>query len=798
MSVRLRHSIPSGEYVELTQYGSIPGASAAPAAAAPLEPEGVPWARYIEALKRHSLLILAIVAAGSSLGVLAARRVAPVYDVQSTVWIASGSSQQTGPIRPQQLLPATSWIELLRSFSIIDPVVRNLKLNVSYRLPGDSIFFAGFKSFPSLRPGAYLLKTRPGGRYELSTAKGIPIELGIAGDSVGRKVGFGWAPDARLFTPGRILAFSVSTPRSASSALLSGLRSSLPDDGQFLTITLSGSDPNRTASTLNAWVEQFVASSGDLKKRHLLEFKKILADQLGVAESQLRASESQLERFRVSTITLPSGGAAGGAAANDPSVAGYFQQKGALGDVQTERIALEQMIADARGGPLNPQGFLMIPTILNNTPQLRAALDELSSRQAALRTEKQFLTDANPRIKQLNETVRALQYETIPLIVQSVLQTLRMRERNLNARLENQSLELRAVPSRTIEEARLVRQVAASENLYGVLKARYEEVSLAEAQTSPDLSVLDFAVPPTHPNSDDGPRLLLLAILASFGIAIGIALLHDRVDRRFRYPEQATYELGLTIVGTVPRLRPNRTGHAHLELMSQVIESFRTLRLAVRYEFPPNAPVVLSVSSPSSNDGKSLVSSNLAIAFASAGHRTLLIDGDVRRGTLHSTFDMPVTPGLVEYLSNGAGIDAVVKATTSENLFLLPRGARANRAPELLVSDRMGALIQIARQSFDVVIVDSPPFIAGVDAYALAAAAGNILVVLRQGVSDRKLAAAKLSIVDRLPIRFLGAVINCVPSGGMYRYYGTDYSEDSTLTNPVGSLATPRGIVVGA
>jgi capsular exopolysaccharide synthesis family protein len=800
MSVRLRHSTPSGEYVELEPYGGHPGASAAPGVTAPPEPEGVPWGRYIDALKRHSLLILAIVVAGSFLGVLAARRVQPVYDVQSTVWIASGSPQQSGPIRPQQLLPATSWIELLRSFSIIDPVVRNLRLNVGYTLPADSNFFVGFESLPSLRPGAYLLKTEPGGRYALSSAKGILLERGVAGDSIGRNVGFGWAPDARLFTPGRVLAFSVSTPRNASLGLLSTLRSSLPDDGQFLTITLSGSDPNRTASTLNAWVEQFVASSGDLKKRHLLEFKKILSDQLGVAESQLRASETQFERFRVSTITLPSGGAAGSAAAQatDPSVAGYFQQKGALGDVQNERIALEQMIADAKGGPLNPQGFLMLPTILNNTPQLRAAIEELSSRQAALRTERQFLTDANPRIKQLNETVRLLQYETIPQIVQSVLRTLRTREQNINTRLESQSLELRAIPARTIEEARLARQVAASENLYSVLKARYEEVSLAEAQTSPDLSILDFAVPPTHPNSNDAPRLLLLAILASVGLAVGIAILHDRVDRRFRYPEQATYELGLTIVGTVPRLRPSRGGQAQLELMSSVIESFRTLRLAVRYEFPPNAPVVLSVSSPSSNDGKSLVSSNLAIAFASAGHRTLLIDGDVRRGTLHSTFDIQVTPGLVEYLSNGVGIDTVVKATSSENLFLLPRGTRANRAPELLVSDRMGALIQTARQRFDVVIVDSPPFIAGVDAYALAAAAGNILVVLRQGVSDRKLAAAKLSIVDRLPIRFLGAVINGVPAGGMYRYYGTDYSQAGALTDPVSSIATPRGIVAGA
>jgi polysaccharide biosynthesis transport protein len=762
--------------------------------------EGVPWGRYIDVLKRHALLIVVVVLSGSALGVIAARRVPPVYDAQSTVWIASSVSQQAGPIRPQQLLPPASWIELLRSYSIIDPVVRNLRLNVHYAQKADSIFFGGFESLPSLRPGSYVLKAEAGGRYLLSDAKGAPIERGLVGDSIGRKLGFGWAPEARLFTAGRTLTFSVATPRSTSIGLLSNLRSNLPDDGQFLTIVLSGSDPNKVATTLNAWVEQFVASSGDLKKRHLLEFKNILGDQLAVAESQLRSSESQYERFRIATITLPSGGKGGLAVPGgvDPAVAGYFQEKESLASVRAERAALEQMIADAKGGPLNTQGFLMLPTILNNTPQLRAAIEELSSREAALRTEKQFLTDANPRIKQLSETVRALQYETIPQIAQSVLRTLRAREQTLGANLENQSLELRSIPSRDVEQTRLARQVAASENLYNGLKARYEEVSLAEAQTSPDLSILDFAFPPTRPNSNDAPRLVLLAFFASVGLALAIALFHDRTDRRFRYPEQATRDLGLTIAGTVPRLRANRSGAFNVDLMSQVVESFRTLRLAVRYEYPQNGPVAFAVTSPSANDGKSLVSSNLAIAFASAGHRTLLIDGDVRRGSLHSTFALPVTPGLVEYLSNGIEMEGVVRSTSTANLFLLARGTRSNRAPELLVSDRMNALIQVAQQQFDVVIIDSPPFVAGVDAYALAAATGNILVVLRQGVSDRKLAAAKLAIVDRLPIRFLGAVINGVPAGGMYRYYGTDYSQDGVLASPAGSLATPRGLVVGA
>jgi len=791
-----RQTLPApGDPKHVTAYSSPYGPPGLPGSFAE-EPGGIPWGRYIDALKRHWLLIVVIGAVGSAGGLFFARRVPPVYDVQSTVWIApAGSSMQSGPIRPQQLLPATSWTELLRSYSIIEPVVRKLRLNVFLKNPADSVLFAKFESLPTLRPGAYVLTTGTSGQYTLSTGKGAVVERGAIGDSIGRKLGFGWAPDSALFRPGKIITFWVATPRSTSMALLSNVRTSMPDDGQFLTISLSGSDPVRTANTLNGWVEQFVETSGELKKHHLLEFKQILADQLSVAENQLRSAETQLEQFRVHNITLPQVGDAGQGAG---PTTGYFQEQSALNELGIERLALERILADARGGPINPQAFLTVPTVMANAPQLRAAIEELSSRQAALRSEKQFLTDENPRIKQLSETIRVLQYETIPQVVQGILQSLRTREGDINGRLETRSAELRSIPSRMIEQTRLVRQVAASENLYSVLKSRYEEVSLAEAQTSPDLSVLDIAVPPSHPNSNDSPRLLFLAIVASIGFAVALALFHDRIDRKFRYPEQATHELGLSVAGIVPRLRPKKNGELDLDQVSQVVEAFRTLRLAVRYDYPDNAPVVLAVSSPSSNDGKSLVSSNLALAFASAGHRTLLIDGDVRRGSLHSTFNLQVTPGLVEYLSNGMGVDAVVRSTPTQNLFVIPRGTRSNEAPALLVSEKMNSLVQIAGKQFDVVIIDSPPFVAGVDAYALGAAAGNILVVLRQGFSDRKLAAAKLTILDRLPIRILGSVINGAPSGGLYRYYGTDYSQGNSGKKPAARLSTTRGLVVGA
>jgi capsular exopolysaccharide synthesis family protein len=745
---------------------------------------------------------------GSALGYVVARRIKPAYEAQTTIWINTASGPpQSGPIRAQQLLPAASWVELLRSYGIVEPVVRRLNLNVGYKQRTDSVLFRDFTSGATLHPGAYVLKVDTTGlRFALSSADGAVVEHGLLGDTIGRKAGFSWLPDARLLKPGRTVEFSVATPRAAAMGLVASVRASLPDQGQFLRISLSGGDPQRVARALNAWAEQFVASSIDLKKRHLLQFKQILADQLAVTERQLHDAESDLERFRVSTITLPSAGppapvsaASTGVARAPVAVTGdYFQQKATLDDVRSDRVALERIINDAKGGPINPQAFLTLPSILTNTPQLRSAIEELSSRQAALRTEQQYLTDANPRIQQLVEAVRVLQQETIPRIALGVLATLRAREPELSSRIDQESQELRAIPSRSTEEMRLVRRLAASESLYNTLKARYQEVSLSDAETAPDLSVLDVAVPPPLPTSNDAPRLLLLAVLASMGAAVGMALLHDRFDKRFRYPEQATHELGLTIAGTVPKFKANRRGDFGVETMSLAVESFRSLRLALTYEFPADAPIVLGVSSPAAGDGKSLVSSNLALAFANGGSRTLLIDGDVRCGALHETFEVAVAPGLVEHLNGLATIESVIKSTSSPNLFVIARGARRNRAPELLISEVMSRLVMSMRERFDVVIIDSPPLVAGMDAYALGAAAGSMLLVLRPSVTDRKLAAAKLEVLDRLPIRIVGAVVNAVPGGASYEYYGSDYTYGGAPSDAGGDIATPGGLVLRA
>jgi len=135
----------------------------------------------------------------------------------------------------------------------------------------------------------------------------------------------------------------------------------------------------------------------------------------------------------------------------------------------------------------------------------------------------------------------------------------------------------------------------------------------------------------------------------------------------------------------------------------------------------------------------------------------------------------------VDSLPGNESYDTVVYPTSYERLSLVPCGSRNRRAPEMVTTAQMESLLDELRASFDVVIVDSPPLGAGTDAYALATLTGGLLVVLRVGMTDRKLAMAKLETMDRLPIRPLGAVLNGIEPKGIFQYY--HYLEGYNSTN---------------
>ena len=761
---------------------SAPRAQADQAAWSPAEPAAdekpVDIRRYIATAVRYKWMLLALSAAGLAVGVGASRFALPEFRAQATLWIEQGpqrGARDRGPIRQEELLQSSAWVDLLRSFVVLDEVVRQMRLYLEPGSPADVAALAPFHLRQQFRPGTYKLEVDRGGRgWRLLTAAGTEVQRGAPGDSVGAALGFGWVPPARELRSGRDIEFTVRTPREAALKVSQRLSAQIKlPDGNFLAIGLRGSDAELTANTLNAIANRYVEIAANLKREKLTELTRILYEQLQSAYTDLRRAEAALEGFRVNTVTLPTEAATpvvpGLQQTNAPVFTRFFAMRIERDQLARDRDALQRAIAQAADSGLQPVALEAIPAVRTSSELMRA-LDLLTQKQAEMRsTRLRFSSDYQP-LQRLEEEVSDLERRQVPQLVQALITELNGRGEELDSRLEGASRELKQIPPRVIEEARLRRDVTIAENLYTVLQQRYEEARLAEVSSIPDVRILDAAVTPQQPVREQAPQFIAGGLIGGLALAIVLALALDKFDRRLRYPDQVTRELGLTILGTVPRVKNGREGGPSDD-SAQVVEALRSIRLGLVHAYGAAGPLITTITSPGSGDGKSFIAANLALAFADAGHRTLLVDGDIRRGALHRILGAQRKPGLIDYLGGQATREQVVQATRITSVDFIGCGTRKMGGPELLASPAMSQLLIGLRGSYGVIIVDSPPLGAGVDPLILGSMTGSVLLVLRNGVTDRELTLAKLELLGRLPIRVLGAVLNDVRATGAYRYY---------------------------
>ena len=787
-----------------------------------------PWHRYFAALRRFRLLIVACVIAGIVGGYIATRFVVPEYEAHGTIWISIGDdrhqSSGAAPIQADQLLNSATWEQLFRSLRVTDSVVLERRLYL-HSQPLQDFAFVGFDVAPVFQSGSYQVTVTPDSmHYALATPgrDGMVLERGVLGDSIGRKLGFRWRPSPSALRHASPLGFFMESQHQASQGLADRVTSNLPDNSQFMEVTLTSDHGYDAAATLNSWMTRFVSVAADLKRRKVVDLTSILGTQLQYADTRLKAAEQSLEIYETGAVTrgagvgggasaapgadalAPAGGqggaplatAVGGGTGQNPEITNYFGNQVQRDNLRQDIARVQEILTTAGTPEFNPEDLLAVPGLMLSSDNLNNAIKAYSTKENELRELRLKYTDDYKPVRDLQTSITTLQTQTIPQLAQQALGRLRTSEQAVSQRVSSESRDITQLPKAQVEVVRLQREVNQAALLYNTLQSRYEEARLAGESAIPDVQILDRPVTPTTPSRNTKPRIMFMTLAGGLGLGLALAILLDRLDRRMRYPEQATDELGLPIIGTVPMVRP-RDQDADEEEAAQVVEAFRTIRLNLMNLFEPGATSMFTITSPGAGEGKSLISSNLAMSFAESGRRTLLVDGDIRRGQLHATFGIHQAPGVLDYLTGNASLEEVLQATDYENLTVVACGARRHRGPELLASERMLQFLNSLRPHFDVIIVDSPPLGAGIDPLALSAATGHMMVVLRIGRSDRQMAQAKLSVVDRYPIRVLGCVLNDVKAEGAFRYYSylygynlDDSERQAQLPSKVGEVGT--------
>jgi capsular exopolysaccharide synthesis family protein len=575
-----------------------------------------------------------------------------------------------------------------------------------------------------------------------------------------------------VLTAGREMRFTLLSPRGVTGSLGDRLQSRMDQEGNVLRMELIGPNPEEITATLNAVLSNFEAVARDLKRVSLDERTAALKLQLDRSESEVDNAEFELERFKVATATLPGERSAplvpGLSTTRDPVYSNFFDMQIQVDQIRRDRNRIGQVLSQTSDEVPVTQ-LELIPAVVGSS-ELSGVFSEYNTRQAQYRALRERYTDEHPLVQAERQALETIEQQTIPRLLNNLAGALDTRASELTDRISGASRELQAIPTRTIQEARLTRTFEIASAQYSEVRSRYERARLSAASSVPDVRILDYAVVPQYPVQDPRAPLALMVFGGLLALGVLTAILLDRADDRFRYPEDVSVGLGLEILGTIPRV--SRKDGAN----SEVQEAFRELRLRLMYAHGSAGPLMVAISSPGPEEGKTFISSNLALSFAETGRRTLIIDADTRRGDLHHILGVERKPGLVDYLSGGRA-EGLIQKTDYPNLHVLASGTRLARAPELLTGAQIQRLLARLRSHYEVIIVDTPPMAAGADAFQLGLLTGAMAIVFRAGTSDKALVEAKLRSLGDVPLRILGGVLNDLSSKAIrsYGYHSAYY-----------------------
>ena len=317
----------------------------------------------------------------------------------------------------------------------------------------------------------------------------------------------------------------------------------------------------------------------------------------------------------------------------------------------------------------------------------------------------------------------------------------------------------------------------------------YENIRLAEAQSTSNIVVVEEAQEPFSPVRPRTLQNTLLGAVVGLLLSMGIIFLIEYLDDRVRSPEQIDKVLKLPVVGLIARMtNVPAKGRAGLiavrEPRSPIVEAFRSLRTNIQFAGVDQPIRTLLVTSASPSEGKSTVAANLAVVMAQTGLKVVIIDCDLRRPTVHKQFDLPNHAGLTDVmLQDPNQWNGVMQPTGVNNLSIVMSGSLPPNPSELLGSKRMQQFMAYLHKSCDIVIIDAPPLLPVTDALVLSSITDGVVMVIDYGGTRIGEALQGKTQLDQAGARILGVVMNKIPTGRRgysyyYYYYNRDYYYD--------------------
>ncbi len=692
------------------------------------------------AVYRNRLLIAGIVAACLLLGVLATMLATPRYAATATVEIDQEATkvlgtEDTQPVSDQSDIDRflQTSVDVLKSRLVAEQVVNTLGL------AGDDRFLVAMGTKPAaLKPGR----------------------------------------DARREAIYRLLDDNLTVE--------------LPRNSRVVDISFKTPDPALSQRIANSYADNFILLNLKRKFDRSAYARGFLQQQLVSAKQRLEDSErAMLDYSRSVGLIDASAGIGGNGEDGQPT-------SGPRSLVTSDLVALNAAYAQAQGVRLAAQErwqqaqatpMLSLPEVLNN-PTVGALTAARAQVQSAYDQERQRHRADFPSLQQMGAQLASYDRQLTRLAgdvrasIRDQYETAAKQEAALRGQVDVLKTATLTEQDKSVRYNILKRETDTNRTLYDGLLQRYKELSAEAGVSSNNVSLVDDAAVPDKPVSPKPLINLALALLAGLVLAGAIVFVREKFDDAVRSPEDVQTKLGLTLVNTVPLLKPGETPQEALgDPRSALSESYAALRTSLELVAADGLPQILLFTSSRSGEGKSTSAYAVARDFARLGKRVVLIDSDLRRPSLHRTLGLANNNGFASVLARHRGLDDVVQPTDTPGLSFLSAGPLPPSPAELLAGASLKIALDTLAQRFDLVVIDGPPVLGLADAVILASHAGGTVFVIEANGSHHGHAKTALRRLQSSGAAILGALLTKydakkVGYGYDYGYYAYNYGQD--------------------
>lgn len=362
------------------------------------------------------------------------------------------------------------------------------------------------------------------------------------------------------------------------------------------------------------------------------------------------------------------------------------------------------------------------------------------------------------------------------------LQSTKARTNSLTNLLSKYEKDFSKIPSQSIELARLERSRKSNEKLFLALEEKYQEAMVNERAQLGNVNIIDKAILPVKPSKPNRPLIVSIGSVLGLLLGIGFAFLRNYLDRTIKNPEEIEGK-GVSVLAWVPSIEElSELGSSQLEFIvankpnATASESFKALRTRVMYSKLETQLKTILVTSSVPGEGKTTVAINLSGSFALADKKVLLLDCDLRKPRIHSVFKSERFPGLSDYLFSNVTLEDIIRPTKLQNLSYITSGTIPPNPSELLGSKQMSDFLEKLKSLYDIVILDSPPFISVTDPEILSRISdGTILIVQANKTPTDAFLQTCSRIINIDSHKFLGSVLNNFSLKNAYGYYYNYY-----------------------